>query len=67
SPNLSKLKVKYELVPKKHKASRAPPSTVDFYSSDIIVDNDCVKQALIAIENLTKQITAREILASYGS
>ncbi|CAF4584019.1 unnamed protein product, partial [Rotaria socialis] len=41
--------VKYELVPKKHKASRAPPSTVDFYSSDIIVDNDCIKSDIIEL------------------
>ncbi|CAF1599457.1 unnamed protein product, partial [Rotaria magnacalcarata] len=50
------------------KASRPPPSTVDFYFSDItvnttpIVDGDSVKQAQIAIENLTKEITAQEIL-----
>ncbi|CAF4584032.1 unnamed protein product [Rotaria socialis] len=52
----------------KHKAPRPPPPTVDFYLSDIIgdttsiVDNDSVKQAQIAIENLTKEILAQEIL-----
>ncbi len=51
----------------KHKAPRAPPSAVDFDLSDIIgdtasnINNDSVKQAQIAIENLTKEITAQEI------
>lgn len=52
----------------KHKALRAPPPAVDFDLSDIIGDttsnisNDSVRQAQIAIENLTKEITAQEIL-----
>ncbi len=51
----------------KHKAPRPPPSTVDFDLSDIIgettsnIDNDSVKQAQIAIENLTKEINTQEI------
>ncbi|CAF4662881.1 unnamed protein product, partial [Rotaria sp. Silwood1] len=51
----------------KHKAPRPPPSTVDFCLSDIIgdttsiIDNDCIKQAQTAIENLTKEINAQEI------
>ncbi|CAF1314370.1 unnamed protein product, partial [Rotaria magnacalcarata] len=50
------------------KAPRPPPSTVDFYFSDIIINTtslveyDFVKQAQIAIENLTKEITVQEIL-----
>ncbi|CAF1327662.1 unnamed protein product [Rotaria magnacalcarata] len=50
------------------KAPRPPPSTVDFYFSDIIINTtslveyDSVKQAQIAIENLTKEITVQEIL-----
>ena len=52
----------------KHKAPRPPPSAVDFDLSDIIgdttsnINNDSVKQAQIAIESLTKEITAQEIL-----
>ncbi|CAF2975187.1 unnamed protein product [Rotaria sp. Silwood2] len=52
----------------KHKAPRPAPSAVDFDLSDIIgdttsnINNDSVKQAQIAIENLTKEITAQEIL-----
>lgn len=52
----------------KHKALRVPPPAVDFDLSDIIGDttsnisNDSVRQAQIAIENLTKEITAQEIL-----
>ncbi len=52
----------------KHKAPRVPPTAVDFDLSDIIgdtasnINNDSVKQAQIAIENLTKEITAEEIL-----
>ncbi|CAF0825368.1 unnamed protein product [Adineta steineri] len=51
----------------KHKASRPPPSAVDFDLSDIIgdatsnIDNDSVKQAQIAIESLTKEINTQEI------
>lgn len=51
----------------KHKAPRPPPPVVDFCLSDIIgettsmTDNESVKQAQIAIENLTKEITAQEI------
>jgi len=51
----------------KHKAPRPPPSTVDFDLCDIIgdttlnIDNDSVKQAQIAIENLTKEINSQEI------
>ncbi|CAF4041377.1 unnamed protein product, partial [Rotaria magnacalcarata] len=47
---------------------RSPPSTIDFYFSDIIanttliVDSDSAKQTEIAIENLTKEITAQEVL-----
>ncbi|CAF5134250.1 unnamed protein product, partial [Rotaria sp. Silwood1] len=52
----------------KHKSSRPTPSAVDFDLSDIIgdttsnINNDSVKQAQIAIENLTKDIIAQEIL-----
>jgi hypothetical protein len=52
----------------KHKAPRPPPSAVDFDLNDIIgdttsnINNDSVKQAQIAIENLTKEIIAQEIL-----
>ncbi|CAF3277452.1 unnamed protein product [Rotaria socialis] len=52
----------------KHKAPRPPPTAVDFDLSDIIgdttsnINNDSVKQAQIAIENLTKEIIAQEIL-----
>ncbi|CAF4472408.1 unnamed protein product, partial [Rotaria magnacalcarata] len=48
--------------------SRPSLSTVDFYLNDIIREatsideNDCVKQAPIGIENLTKEIIAQEIL-----
>ncbi|CAF0732021.1 unnamed protein product [Rotaria sordida] len=51
----------------KHKAPRPPPSSVDFCLSDIIgdttsiIDNDSVKQAQIAIENLIKEINTQEI------
>ncbi|CAF2151577.1 unnamed protein product, partial [Rotaria magnacalcarata] len=50
------------------KTLRPPPSTVDFYFSDIIVnttliaDSDSAKQAETAIENLTEEIIAQEIL-----
>ncbi len=52
----------------KHKAPRPPSIAVDFDLSDIIgdttsnINNDSVKQAQIAIENLTKEIIAEEIL-----
>lgn len=52
----------------KHKAPRVPPAAVDIDLSDIIGDttsnitNESVRQAQIAIENLTKEITAEEIL-----
>jgi hypothetical protein len=52
----------------KHKAPRPPPASVDFDLCDIIgdttlnIENDSVKQAQIAIENLTKEINAQEIL-----
>ncbi|CAF2198039.1 unnamed protein product [Rotaria magnacalcarata] len=48
--------------------SRPSLSTVDFYLNDIIREatsideNDCVKQAPIGIEHLTKEIIAQEIL-----
>ncbi|CAM4848165.1 unnamed protein product, partial [Rotaria magnacalcarata] len=45
----------------KHKASRPPPSPSTVHTTSI-VENDCIKQAQIAIGNLTKEITAREIL-----
>ena len=51
----------------KHKAPRATPSAVDFDLSDIIgdttsnINNDSVRQAQIAIEHLTKEITVEEI------
>ncbi|CAF4068842.1 unnamed protein product [Rotaria magnacalcarata] len=45
----------------KHKASRPPPSPSTVHTASI-VKNDCMKQAQIAIGNLTKEITAREIL-----
>ncbi|CAF0831946.1 unnamed protein product [Adineta ricciae] len=51
----------------KHKAPRPPPSAVDFDLSDVIgdttatIDNDSVKQAQIAIESLTKEISTQEI------
>ncbi len=51
----------------KHKAPRPPPSSVDFDLCDIIgdtasnIENDSVKQAQIAIENLTKEINTQEI------
>jgi hypothetical protein len=51
----------------KHKAPRPPPSSVDFDLSDIIgdrtsnIENNSVKQAQIAIENLTKEINSQEI------
>ncbi|CAF5221448.1 unnamed protein product, partial [Rotaria magnacalcarata] len=44
-----------------HKASRPPPSLSTVHTTSI-VENDCIKQAQIAIGNLTKEITAREIL-----
>ncbi|CAM4817091.1 unnamed protein product [Rotaria magnacalcarata] len=62
------LKTKYYLVHKKNKVSRPSLSTVDFYLNNIIreatsiVENDCVKQTPIGIENLTKEIIAQEIL-----
>jgi len=52
----------------KHKAPRPPSIAVDFDLNDIIgdttsnINNDSVKQAQIAIENLTKEIIAEEIL-----
>ncbi len=52
----------------KHKAPRPPPLAVDFDLSDIIgdttsnINNDSVQQAQLAIENLTKELTAQEIL-----
>jgi hypothetical protein len=51
----------------KHKAPRPPPTSVDFDLCDIIgdttlnIENDSVKQAQIAIENLTKEINVQEI------
>ncbi|CAF2130581.1 unnamed protein product [Rotaria magnacalcarata] len=45
----------------KHKASRPPPSPSTVHTTSI-VENDCIKQAQIAIGNLTKEIAAREIL-----
>ncbi|CAM4822369.1 unnamed protein product [Rotaria magnacalcarata] len=50
------------------KTPRSPSSTVDFFFSDIIfnttsiVDSDSVKQVQVAIENLTKEIIAQQIL-----
>ncbi|CAF0860860.1 unnamed protein product [Adineta ricciae] len=52
----------------KHKAVRPPPTAVDFDLSDIIgdttsnINNDSVQQAQLAIENLTKEISAQEML-----
>ncbi|CAF5101029.1 unnamed protein product [Rotaria magnacalcarata] len=60
--------IKQERAIYKNKALRPPPSTVDFYFSDIIVnttliaDSDSAKQAETAIENLTEEIIAQEIL-----
>ncbi|CAF4839730.1 unnamed protein product, partial [Rotaria magnacalcarata] len=51
----------------KNTAPRPPPSTVDFFSdiivnTTLIVDIDSAKQNEIAIQSLTKEIIAQEIL-----